>query len=68
MNDKDHKLSTDQAEREASGAHAYGRYLDEFDEGAVYKQDNTLVAEFKRTVLIPKRPNGESPKPESDVE
>ncbi|MET0127271.1 MAG: MaoC family dehydratase, partial [Solirubrobacterales bacterium] len=34
----------------------------------VYKQDNTLVAEFKRTVLIPKRPNGESPKPESDVE
>src|SRR3989440_9854439 len=28
----------------------------------VYKQDNTLVAEFKRTVLIPKRPNGDSPK------
>jgi acyl dehydratase len=34
----------------------------------VYKQDNTLVAEFKRTVLIPKRPNGSSPKAEGDVE
>ena len=181
MNDADHKLSTDQAEREASGAHAYGRYLEEFEEGAVYKhwpaktvtesddhlfclitmnhhplhlndvyaaesqqgqnvvvgplvyslalgmsvsdvsgkaianlateelshpnpvfhgdtlycesevlevrpskskpdrgivkvhtrvykQDNTLVAEFKRTVLIPKRPNGEPPKAEGDVE
>ena len=34
----------------------------------VYKQDNTLVAEFKRTVLIPKRPNGDSPKAEGDVE
>jgi acyl dehydratase len=30
-------LSTDQAEREASGAHPYGRYLEEFEEGAVYK-------------------------------
>jgi hypothetical protein len=26
------------------------------------------VAEFKRTVLIPKRPNGEAPKAEADVE
>src|SRR4051795_9739359 len=34
----------------------------------VYKQDNTLVAEFKRTVLIPKRPNGDPPKAEGDVE
>jgi acyl dehydratase len=181
MNDSDHTLSTDQAEREASGAHAYGRYLEEFEEGAVYKhwpaktvtesddhlfclitmnhhplhlndvyagesqqgqnvvvgplvyslalgmsvsdvsgkaianlateelshpnpvfhgdtlycesevlevrpskskpdrgivkvhtrvykQDNTLVAEFKRTVLIPKRPNGVTPKAEGDVE
>ena len=25
-----HELITDQAEREASGAHAYGRYLEEF--------------------------------------
>src|SRR3954454_11135135 len=30
-------FSTDQREREASGAHAYGRYLEEFEEGAVYK-------------------------------
>src|SRR4029453_17677755 len=37
MTDTEHKLSTDQAEREASGAHAYGRYLEEFEEGAVYK-------------------------------
>ena len=34
----------------------------------VYKQDNTLVAEFKRAVLIPKRPNGESPTAEGDVD
>jgi acyl dehydratase len=31
------ELSTDQAEREASGGHPYGRYLEEFEEGAVYK-------------------------------
>ena len=37
MSDEDHKLSTDQAEREASGAHPYGRYLEEFEVGAVYK-------------------------------
>ncbi len=30
-------FSTDQREREASGAHSYGRYLEEFEEGAVYK-------------------------------
>ena len=35
--EQEHKLSTDQAERESSGAHAYGRYLEEFEEGAVYK-------------------------------
>jgi acyl dehydratase len=28
---------TDQAEREASGAHPYGRYLEEFEVGDVYK-------------------------------
>ena len=28
---------TDQAAREASGAHAYGRYLEEFEVGATYK-------------------------------
>ena len=71
MADPEHSLSTDQAEREASGAHPYGRYLEEFEVGAVYKQDNTLVAEFKRAVLIPKRPEGagtQVPKAEGDVE
>src|SRR3954449_9515447 len=37
MNDENHQLNTDQAEREASGAHRYGRYLEEFEVGAVYK-------------------------------
>jgi acyl dehydratase len=32
-----HELITDQAGREASGAHPYGRYLEEFEVGAVYK-------------------------------
>src|SRR5689334_22946120 len=32
-----YELTTDQAEREASGAHSYGRYLEEFEVGAVYK-------------------------------
>src|SRR6266487_6374599 len=32
-----HELLTDQGEREASGAHPYGRYLEEFEVGAVYK-------------------------------
>ncbi len=31
------EFSTNQAEREASGARQYGRYLEEFDEGAVYQ-------------------------------
>jgi hypothetical protein len=30
MSDETHELNTDQAEREASGAHNYGRYLKEF--------------------------------------
>ena len=30
-------IDTDQASREASGAHPYGRYLEEFEVGAVYK-------------------------------
>jgi acyl dehydratase len=30
-------VATDQAAREASGAHPYGRYLEEFEVGAVYK-------------------------------
>src|SRR5204862_3891166 len=32
-----HELITDQAGREASGAHRYGRYLEEFEVGAVYE-------------------------------
>ena len=32
-----HNVETDQASREASGAHPYGRYLEEFGVGAVYK-------------------------------
>ena len=32
-----HELQTDQASREASGAHKYGRYLEEFEVGDVYK-------------------------------
>jgi acyl dehydratase len=31
------QVDTDQAAREASGAHPYGRYLEEFEVGAVYK-------------------------------
>ena len=30
-------VSTNQAEREASGSHPYGRYLEEFEVGAIYK-------------------------------
>src|SRR5918992_6233394 len=37
MNDEEHELITDQAGREASGAREYGRYLEEFEVGAVYK-------------------------------
>jgi acyl dehydratase len=37
MSEERYELTTDQAEREASGAHAYGRYLEEFEVGAVYK-------------------------------
>src|SRR4051794_19381689 len=33
----EHRLDTDQATREASGSHPYGRYLEEFEVGAVYK-------------------------------
>jgi acyl dehydratase len=32
-----HQLETDQRAREASGAHTYGRYLEEFEVSAVYK-------------------------------
>jgi acyl dehydratase len=37
MSDEKTKFSTDQAEREASGAHPYGRYLEEFEAGDVYE-------------------------------
>jgi acyl dehydratase len=33
----EHTFTTDQQEREASGAHAYGRYFEEFEEGALYR-------------------------------
>ena len=35
--DEKHELTTDQAEREASGARQYGRYLEEFEVGDVYE-------------------------------
>src|ERR687886_762625 len=35
--DTDRSVETDQAAREATGAHPYGRYLEEFEVGAVYK-------------------------------
>src|SRR5215216_2967078 len=37
MSDTETQFDTTQAGREASGARQYGRYLDEFDVGAVYK-------------------------------
>ena len=37
MSTDTHQLETDQAAREASGGHAYGRYLEEFEVGDVYK-------------------------------
>ena len=37
MSDTINGVDTDQATREASGAHTYGRYLEEFEVGAVYK-------------------------------
>ena len=33
----EHELHTDQATREASGAHRYGRFLEEFEVGDVYE-------------------------------
>jgi acyl dehydratase len=37
VTDATRTTETDQAAREASGAHPYGRYLEEFEVGAVYK-------------------------------
>src|SRR5918994_1427631 len=37
MSDDSHELQTGQAEREASGARQYGRYLEEFEVGATYR-------------------------------
>ena len=34
--EQEHRLDTDQATREASGARQYGRYLEEFEVGATY--------------------------------
>ncbi|MDQ3933761.1 MAG: MaoC family dehydratase [Actinomycetota bacterium] len=36
-NSSNHQLDTDQRSRESSGARQYGRYLEEFEVGAVYK-------------------------------
>jgi hypothetical protein len=33
-----------------------------------YNQDGTLVAEFKRALLVPRKQNGEAPKAEADVD
>ena len=33
----ENEISTDQASREASGARPYGRYLEDFEQGATYK-------------------------------
>lgn len=37
MSETTNHVDTDQATREASGAHSYGRYFEEFEVGAVYK-------------------------------
>src|SRR4029078_13161926 len=37
MSTDTHQLETDQAAREASGGHPYGRYLEEFEVGELYK-------------------------------
>ena len=37
MSDEKHELKTEQADREASGARQYGRYLEEFQVGDVYE-------------------------------
>src|SRR5688500_19355376 len=37
MSEQTTPVETEQAAREASGARQYGRYLEEFEEGAVYK-------------------------------
>jgi acyl dehydratase len=37
LSEQTNEFTSDQAEREASGAHAYGRYLEEFEVGAIYK-------------------------------
>jgi acyl dehydratase len=34
----------------------------------VYKQTGDLVAQFKRSVLVPRKPNGEPPRAEGDVD
>src|ERR1700742_1835633 len=37
INQTTNDFTTDQAEREASGAHSYGRYLEEFEVGDLYR-------------------------------
>ena len=52
MTDTD--FTTDQRAREATGAHPYGRYLEEFEVGAVYKHwPAKTVTEADRPPLLP---------------
>ena len=47
-------VETEQAAREASGAHPYGRYLEEFDVGAVYKHwPAKTVDRVRRPPVLP---------------
>ena len=52
MSEQSYELTTDQAEREASGAHAYGRYLEEFEVGAVYKHWPAKTVTFHGDTLF----------------
>src|ERR1044072_94599 len=59
MTQQQQAIETDQAAREASGAHPYGRYLEEFEVGAVYKHwpaKTVTEAEDHLFCLIPMTP------------
>src|SRR3954469_6150767 len=53
-------IETDQADREASGARPYGRYLEDFEVGAVYKHwpaKTVTEAEYHPLPLLPLNPH-----------
>ena len=53
MSNENHQLTTDQAER-VPGAHEYGRYLEEFEVGAVYKHwPAKTITESEDHLLLP---------------